>query len=1575
MKKFLSVLLSCLMVLSTVSFAAPNAVSTFDTASFGDFEILENQEMDHADLASVSASDYTWIDDEKGTKLFVMDFEKSVSSSAYDSLGARLDYSPNAGELVSDLGFVNPDLTSKLSNLRFSINYITNASTNIETSQDGSKHLSVTSLGTAADLSPYIRGFWNGAGIYTFELDYKHEGSVAPTGFAYFNLNKTLNSFAKTGEWVKTTLTVKLDSEEAYNRIRITAGSNYSSNDKFLFDNICYYYKPYTATVTIDGNDVIDDVVVDNVSTEGVLVSSLLKNISYSGTREFLGISKTKNGTVLGENETIVLGGNTTLYTVWGEDTYSTVWLDDEKGTKLFDIDFSKKNDGTDVAESDCTNIKNDRLDSNPHAGVVVSDIGCLNPTLTSSISGARINIKDGSSVSLTGSDNKSLVATTSSALSVIHKGFYVGEGIYTFSFDYKTDCGTTFYVHSPDSVKNGTLKTTAIDGTWTRLEYVVSVSEDTYIRFLAKSASSQGSFTFDNFKVYYKPKTVSVTLKGQGIVSDLVVDNVSTLGILVDYLIEDVEYYGQRELLGISKTADGEVLSHTKNLVLSKDETFYLVWSQNDVVNTWYDDIKGTKLFGVDFSKQIDSDSLLAIADTDHSGTAVSNIGSVNPYLADDITENYKLGIKYVTASQNKVEAQSLQVTPNGSAGDVSLFVYNYYRNPGIYTFDFDYKHEGSVSPTNVEYHSLGAKMPSFAGTGSWIKTTYTTTLSEKKDENRTRIIASSHFPTTDFFSFDNISVYYKPTTASVTLDPSGNSAFGGMVIENVPTTGILVSELLSRVSYSGSYEILGVSRTPGGNLIAKNESVVIGGNCTLYIVWNDTPSEWYDGEKGVKLINIDFSTNDDGNKVALSDCEGIANGRIDNTSSSKTDPYGAFVKNVGKINPSTDYPDLKWAKINFKDTTSLNVLSDSGNDYFSLKSSINDGTMSLILKGFYVGAGAYTIQFDYNTSSGIAFYDFPDSSKYVGGVITTTPIDDTWTRATYVFDATSDSFIRFRARGASTDGTFRFDNISVYYNEVNANVTVSANNNAKVKDTILKINRVSGMTVEKILSMIDTDESEKALVGISLTADGKNMLQNTDRIYPSAVSTLYLVWGAKITPKNHGTLLFNINYKKPLSQTSQALTSNVSTIGAYTNPSWTLSDSLGVVYGKEDIGGETTYIPAKSPLYVTDSYTGNRYYRQPADSDGISEWAVSSENLANFAPKDGIFTLTYKFKIEGDDGNIDISDVYVNATSVKDNQKVRDDIVLNTDGRPNSAGWTKVTYEFDMADYTKNDNESLGQIMLCVANTVSDSAKETYICYDDVKLYYKPSSVQLTLDPATNSEVAKTTVTVKTTGVKVSEIVANVDLFDTIGTPLGISKSADGSNMLSLTDTLTILEDATYYIVWDNADVDSKAPVSENINSIRTDEPQGIRYKAYMTTEAYANATQVGFVISRYDLLKKADVKLYSFTLESEVNKVYAYNKNTDGTDRVFLEDDTNTYLTAVLYNIPEKHYNTKLVARPFATVDGVTYYGKPIKKSICEVAEAIRDTDYSGLTSGQIAHIKNILTTCSKPTEKAQ
>ena len=109
MKKFLSVLLAVMMVLSCISYAVPSVVGNYDAVA--EPEVVDTFVAAPEDTAVLAADD-TWYDIEKGTLLFNMDFEtdnsgSAVSASAYDAISLG-SYSAGAGELVS-----GPDIVSR----------------------------------------------------------------------------------------------------------------------------------------------------------------------------------------------------------------------------------------------------------------------------------------------------------------------------------------------------------------------------------------------------------------------------------------------------------------------------------------------------------------------------------------------------------------------------------------------------------------------------------------------------------------------------------------------------------------------------------------------------------------------------------------------------------------------------------------------------------------------------------------------------------------------------------------------------------------------------------------------------------------------------------------------------------------------------------------------------------------------------------------------------------------------------------------------------------------------------------------------------------------------------------------------------------------------------------------------------------------------------------------------------------------------------------------------------------------------------------------------------------------------
>lgn len=1869
---------------SRVMFYGKENYSTSDKLYLDDIKVWyydESVDYDAICNPTIEIND-VWEDEEKGTKLFTIDFtakndKKALTSASWDNIKERLDNNPTMGELVSDLGRINPDVDG--SNYRISFNYIDNSKTEL-VNDNGNVYLSVAPDGTKGDVSLYLGGFYGEEGTYYIETSYKflQTGSSSVDRIRYETLGIEYKdaSYLSTGNWV--------DLSEAHEH----ASCSHANVNRTRFTTEGYNNEPFAAD---------DRIYIDNIAVYFKAPESEEPDAPEEPS----------------ENE----------------------WFDTELGDILYEIDFEAKNDGSALTANDIASITNGRLDASGSAGVAVADIAKVNPAY--SAYGFRVGIKDGGTVTLA---DGSLTSTTTGTPSFYFRNSYVGKGQYVFVFDYNVSCDASFYAHS--GYTNGTVDKKELDSTWMRVTYVVEelnddnyIAADTYasdyLRMIAHRASADGKFVFDNVKVYYKPEGwtppseeggeeggegdepaasewIDAELGNKLFVIDLDNDTkyqtaaLANLNNRIDGSNDDVasnglyladigrtnpEYASYEGTFkysfkdGLTPTVEGttdKYFKHTTSANASVmvanpfvgEGTYTLVfnhsagvdfgmhsgykggtltktaidstWEQTvytvdisaqgsddyfrmysstapgtfliddvalyyrspdfvppvekpeePVVSEWANTAKGYRIFVADFETKNDG---TAVISTDVSaitnsrvdsspataGIAATSAARVNPEYSSIARLNVKGGAGASIAGT--ADNQHLSLT---SVGD-SLILSQLYVGDGTYVIEFD-ANSSSIPEVRGSY-SAGTVPTTQALDGTWTRYTF---VSENVTEASSKSCSSYHTDNIRFYfgtapsKYDNIVVYYQPT---------GWTAPG----------------------------------TEGGDD-------------------DEDDSTWTDAEKGDILYTIDFSTKNDGTAVTASDIASITSGRIDNNPTTA----GLVVSNAGRVNPKYS---SKAFRVNVKDAGTSSI---DGTDNKYLTQTVGT-TMSFYVGSFYVGEGRYTVEFDTNSSSG---QEFVLHSGFTSGTLTKTAVDSTWTRYTYVFDATSDlSYIRFISSGPSNEGKFTFDNIKIYYKKTMADVTVKANGNANVSDTVVKVNAENGAKVGNIIAAVDRSMSTKKLLGASLTADGE-VLAADYVVKPSEVNTIYLIWGEDIvvdsTPWYHeeeyGMLLFDINWDGVLSSAEQSRWADVRAAGASINPEFYLKEKFYFMWGTEDIGG-TTWIPANSPLIVAET-DGNRYYTQPHAQtyNEFGFYAPSGGDYALWADP-GVFTIKYDIKLSG---NISTAQHFVDPNLAKDFAVTKADIRLTTPIKANKDGWQTVVYQFDASEFVTQENESLGKLVIYTQTNESSAVANAFICYDNIQVYWKPSKVNVTLKPDTNNEVNETVVAVSTRGVLVSDLLKSVDMSDTTLNAKGI-RNADGSVVLGLNDTLTALEDATYYIIWEenvwsddelgmlimngnfegewlttginrwpeistlgtsqnpdysyegvtglqytvsgtgiafdsegkwipadykktenlntyfefpignesyngegytnfnayamgqgasqyqyqgagiytvsakvrfpeelvlkharmslnayngtgiynvasedykdleagkwheisatwvadasvghglgsteiyffyeptsekinvavddykiyfkpftaevtlrannnpvakdivlpdmptsgftteelishirtplggmdlvglaydkagtkmlegdiviggdtrffmiwkDSEIDPNAPVSENVNSIRTDDPVGMRFRSYMTSTVYQDATQVGWVATRLDMLEAKEINPYDFTRESDVTKVYAYNKDTDGTDKVFAADDINTYVTAVLYNIPENHYKTTLVARPFTVVDGVTYYGFPIERSICDVAEAVRDSGYSGCNNDQKTYIMSILEACNKPTE---
>ncbi|MBE6681560.1 MAG: hypothetical protein E7600_04650 [Ruminococcaceae bacterium] len=138
-----------------------------------------------------------------------------------------------------------------------------------------------------------------------------------------------------------------------------------------------------------------------------------------------------------------------------------------------------------------------------------------------------------------------------------------------------------------------------------------------------------------------------------------------------------------------------------------------------------------------------------------------------------------------------------------------------------------------------------------------------------------------------------------------------------------------------------------------------------------------------------------------------------------------------------------------------------------------------------------------------------------------------------------------------------------------------------------------------------------------------------------------------------------------------------------------------------------------------------------------------------------------------------------------------------------------------------------------------------------------------------------------------------------------------------------------------------------------SDYESSVRVSEKSGIRFKADVLTSVKNQETEYtieeyGFIITREDLL--GDNQL-NFDFSTYVYGV-AYNKNI-ALDIVFdSTDDELCVFAGVLYNIPEKHYDTNLVCKTYTKIsvggEEFTVYGEQVTANLFEIASALLETE---------------------------
>lgn len=404
------------------------------------------------------------------------------------------------------------------------------------------------------------------------------------------------------------------------------------------------------------------------------------------------------------------------------------------------------------------------------------------------------------------------------------------------------------------------------------------------------------GKLAIDNVRIYFKTEETIITVKPNGNrdLSDVVVPVSTTEGITVAELIAEVKKHSTRHtLLGISTSATGELLSEDTRIIPDYQQTYYAIWNKKGN-NPMIDDNLGKLLFAVDFERQdvIDanwngmSGTLENNLDSRH-GAYVANVASlydkeifnedtnfrISFVTNDGYKDYFNAGIKTSPDGKNHylegytgIDGNTTYTKPDGSTATVKngskwpqvIVGNNAHINlgNGVYTVFID-----AMGPAGS--FDVHGELP--AQYKSTVKKINPDTLEEEKwvykagewghyaysfeinDNGEIPNKAGAYFSFAGFentVAFDNYKLYYKPFTATITLNAGDYPEFGETKVEGISTTGEntgadIVAAIQADLDVCGR-EFVGLM-DEYGEMLDLDEALVIPGDVTYTIVWGE--------------------------------------------------------------------------------------------------------------------------------------------------------------------------------------------------------------------------------------------------------------------------------------------------------------------------------------------------------------------------------------------------------------------------------------------------------------------------------------------------------------------------------------------------------------------------------------------------------------------------------------------------------------------------------------------------------------------------------------------------------------
>jgi len=865
MKRFLSILLSIMMILSSVSYAVPTSVGTFDTAVETQLPLDElfDEEENLSESATLAATDTT----EYGELIVRFDMESITAGTNYTDVlhgtaGANVNgLSVFGGEIGTGS---NKDVSNGDPFLYDGNRSGQGRHTSVVGAQDasGNKYLQLTGAGTNGyfGMRDYNGSGFAKTGHYILTFDVLNADVSEFTGAFFHNSAESIMytvpvvSSDANGDW--TTLAVSLDDNASIgtcNYMFIT--TSIASGATAAIDNITLWWVPteVSINVTHDVEGILDDgtfTVAGGIKTAEELEAVFDPEGKFATAGYYLAGLRDENGVI--SDSTVLDESGKSFTAVWDKLNILSEYSSEFSSSTALNNPTSFTRYPTPTYSNGCMVFNVTSAISNPY--FEIPGLGSATDSKTIPVNGFdKLLIR----VRFTGSSITSTIK--------FPNGYFTTDAVTAYgSKTYRANNGTIaanngkWVVYELDAVSvfgnnTNTLNSVRLDADqgWP----AGTVVEFDYIRFMGKDKDAGDNvlinadapdYDFNSFKVVF--------------------DSTTTAQSILD-LVSSEAYEGAYVPDGLVAT-DGTVLSGSDLIAGYVDDQDVLTvnWEKSEYIGDY-----GELVFEVNFEKLAAGAAGTAFSyDMQSSGAANGNFlsnfgGKVNPAYSVSESEIYvrnESGKANIVIKEDAEHGKYVEytITSNGTSKNVWDFTpytsgKKFADKDGYFILTADYKQpkDGHLIQThwnrshNAEDMVKVAAKETYPAANTWGeyrsiydadsigKSTHNPPIASVTEIDHILLYNASQ-AAGETYAFDNVRLWWVPKTVNVTVPAGTNTGVSAFTTAIAPTA--TVADLMALVP-AGSMTLKGLSLTEGGELLEKTAVLGFVENTTLYPVW----------------------------------------------------------------------------------------------------------------------------------------------------------------------------------------------------------------------------------------------------------------------------------------------------------------------------------------------------------------------------------------------------------------------------------------------------------------------------------------------------------------------------------------------------------------------------------------------------------------------------------------------------------------------------------------------------------------------------------------------------------------